>query len=150
MVWPVWDYTPCQHIIRDRVYANGQNNISVSSVVGICSQSLGYSRRYLLRRTGNRGFPGVDEEEDERKQHDDELEELGLQVIYERNKEAEMEELLSFCNQYHLDMKSKVPAKGVARKRIAEDERKQHDDELEVEESRAEAERKQHDDELAA
>ncbi|WZZ07601.1 hypothetical protein YC2023_093522 [Brassica napus] len=27
-----------------------------------------------------------------------------------------MEELLSFCNQYHLDMKSKVPAKGVARK----------------------------------
>lgn len=32
----------------------------------------------------------------------------------------------------------------------AEDERKQHDDELEVEESRAEAERKRHDDEFAA
>ncbi|CAF2213484.1 unnamed protein product [Brassica napus] len=61
--------------------------------------------------------------EAERKRQDEELEawiaveELGLQALYERNKEADMEELLSFCNQYHLGMKFKIMAKGLARTR---------------------------------
>ncbi|CAN7028903.1 unnamed protein product [Brassica rapa subsp. trilocularis] len=61
--------------------------------------------------------------EAERKRQDEELEawiaaeELGLQALYERNKEADMEELLSFCNQYHLGMKFKIMTKGLARTR---------------------------------
>ncbi|KAL0853412.1 hypothetical protein Bca101_058564 [Brassica carinata] len=43
-------------------------------------------------------------------------EKLRLQIIYETTKEADLEELLTFCRQYHRDMISKVPAKGIARK----------------------------------